>query len=319
MRECIARDCTAIEVLDIYHQLHTFSKHVQTYGISLYKDTWLLQNLLSDMFSSNKKLRNTLKIMVENGVAAKIADLLPFDESRQNIALWQIINSFTDEYGIEKSRAVEAIHTLAYGIGINKNILKGLVAENPPIVGEILSFGNYSWRVLAIKDGKVLVLCENIVDKQEYHTELEILTWSGCSLRKYLNTEFYESFLPTERERITETRIITRNNPWFGTKGGDDTNDFIFLLSIEESIMFFGDSGQLKSKNPDDEYCIDDKYNIDRLVKASDGSTVWWWLRSPGLDAIRTASILGSGKISIRGDLVNGMHGGIRPSMWIKI
>ena len=305
-----------------------FIKHVQPRGPSLYQDKCTLRNLISDIFSNSEKLRNTLKIAVDNDVSVKVADLLTMDTSRQKIGIKQIIYSLNEEYGIEKSRAAEAVYTLCLGLGMSEDTLGGLLSDDgsPQLqkAGELIIFGKYEWCVLDVQNNRVLILCNNIPENREYHAGSGSVAWEDCTLRRYLNGDFYESFDQPEKVRIAETNLINCDNPWFGTNGGQNTVDSVFLPSVEEIVKYFGDSGQLKSKNPNDGYHIDDEYNTSRLANNADGTPDWWWLRTPGLDGLRTANVYGGGtflggKISMRGDLANNIHGGVRPALWLNM
>ena len=100
-----------------------------------------------------------------------------------------------------------------------------------------------------MQDGNALVVSEKLVGFRSYSSGYNSdETWETCILRGYLNGEFYdETFSYAEKELIAETTVITNSNPYCGTDGGNDTNDKIFLLSIEEVVRYFGDSGQYSS------------------------------------------------------------------------
>lgn len=83
------------------------------------------------------------------------------------------------------------------------------------------------------------------MELRPYHTSAEDITWMNCELRKYLNGAFLDSFSEEDKSKIVPTTIKNYDNLWFGTIGGDDTVDNIFLLSIEEVICkYFGDSSE---------------------------------------------------------------------------
>jgi hypothetical protein len=56
----------------------------------------------------------------------------------------------------------------------------------------------------------------------------------------------------------------------------NDTDDYIFLLSLEEVVKYFGDSGQLLNGNPNYEHGISDEYNGARIAYTLNGSTSEW-------------------------------------------
>ena len=210
-------------------------------------------------------------------------------------------------------------------------------------VWETIRFGEYDWRVLDVQDGRALLLSDKaIIENKPYHPEWGEMRWENCALRTWLNGEFYESF-GGAKSRIAETQVETPDNPWFGSKGGDPTSDRIFLLSIEEVVRYFGDSGQLVSKRPEPEievwdddlydpdgeysdddsdnvYIIDDQYNDARMAGgAKSGLRVWWWLRTPGFKNLCAAGVGGTGHIDLAGlDVFDGF-GCVRPALWLVL
>jgi hypothetical protein len=139
-------------------------------------------------------------------------------------------------------------------------------------------------------------------------------------MRKYLNREFYDSFSEADRAQIVEVTNENPDNPWDGTEGGNTTTDKVFLLSIDEIVEYFGDSGQLKAKptGPKGEsWWFDDQYNVDRSAK-SGSKNAWWWLRSPGYVSTRAAYIPINGNVHLHGEPVKSRNGGVRPALWLK-
>ena len=59
---------------------------------------------------------------------------------------------------------------------------------------DILSFGQYTWRVLNVKDGRILMITEDIIELHWYHKAFEEITWADCEVRRYLNDNFYNHF-----------------------------------------------------------------------------------------------------------------------------
>jgi hypothetical protein len=210
--------------------------------------------------------------------------------------------------------------------------------------GETIKFGSYDWRVLEVDGGRALLLTdENVslrmgnsaidVEISVYHSSKSGITWENCKLREKLNDTFYNEFGVEEKSRIIEVPVINNNNPWYGTKGGNDTRDKIFLLSVEEVVLYLGDSGDLQNRrgwlwnnwkkedvqNTKGQGWISDKFNGSR----SNFSYSGWWLRSPGDKPSTAAYVFGNynfrdGMLNLQGDHVNERHG-VRPALWITI
>jgi len=170
----------------------------------------------------------------------------------------------------------------------------------PP--GGIIRFGMYDWYVLDKQDGKWLIITEEVIEKRPYHHEECEITWEICDMRQYLNGEFYNLLSETDRMRIVEVVNENPDNPWYGTSGGNPTTDKVFLLSIDEVLSYFGDSGQIRTRYmyPNCQWCadeflpwIDDQYNINRRAVDDSGIVRHWRLRSPGANECCVAHITG--------------------------
>ncbi|MDF2873128.1 MAG: hypothetical protein K0R05_4703, partial [Anaerocolumna sp.] len=117
-------------------------------------------------------------------------------------------------------------------------------------VGDKIVFGKYEWRVLDMQSNTALIITEDIIEQRAYHDAYKDITWADCSLRKYLNNEFFDKFAAADKSRITPVINKNPDNQWYGSNGGADTRDSIFLLSLEEvTCQYFGDSSS-KLYNP---------------------------------------------------------------------
>jgi hypothetical protein len=197
-------------------------------------------------------------------------------------------------------------------------------------VGSIISFGGYNWRVLDIQNNVVLVIAEEIIEQRAYHDAYKNITWADCSLRKFLNVEFYNKFSATERSRIIPVLNQNPGNQWYGSEGGEDTYDRIFLLSIEEACKYFGNSlSKLYNRGKNQKYWFErkDKNNSKRIARLYGTDDIcWWWLRSPGRVNVKAVYIHGDGNIGIQGNNIfkgnisdGRCTGGVRPALWLKL
>ena len=267
-------------------------------------------------------------------------------------------NGFTQEELAEKlGISAQAISKWENGHAMPETALLPLLAKLfnssidsilMPIVikeGNIIPFGKYQWRVLKTDGNSALIITESVIEQRAWHEEFIEVTWEYCDLRKYLNKQFYDTFDPSDRMRIMETRITDCDNPWYGTKWGNPTVDKIFLLSTTEVLQYYGDSGDLnnnkrwrwheekenlivKCDDPDfTDYgqCVNDQYNEARKalyhkVYNAGWDERWWWLRSPGIHLRHTVVVVGKEcALWVCGSDVYSTEMGVRPAMWIKI
>ena len=208
-----------------------------------------------------------------------------------------------------------------YNQAINDRIIEEQERLKKLKVGDIVKFGSYDWRMLEIdkQNGKALILSDKIIEQRKYNKERVAVTWETCTLRNYLNGEFLQKFTKEQQGQIIQTRIANNDNQWYDTKGGSDTSDSVFLLSLEEVVNYFGDSGQLRNKNLKDKGRFDDQYNAERIAKNADGKACWWWLRSPGYGSSDAARVNDDGVVGVSGRLVNDFSGGVRPALWLNL
>ena len=195
-------------------------------------------------------------------------------------------------------------------------------------VGSFLYFGEYEqdnneatgkeaieWLVLDKQEDRMLVISRYGLDRQTYHTEFEEVTWETCSLREWLNSSFYETaFIPEEKRLILTSEASADANPWYGTAGGINTMDQVFLLSTYEANRFFEDDAART--------CVGTPYCYAHgTYKDSNYGTCWWWLRSPGYNSYFAANVNSDGSVDLRGDLVDEdiIKYAVRPALWINL
>ncbi len=250
--------------------------------------------------------KNLVFSVYPSGAAEILKSNMSADERERWNAYRQAVKAIRDTYGTERGLAESVLLEFAEALGWK------LVGQRN------FRFGPYAWRVLDIRDGKVLLLAEDIVERRAYHGEYRFITWEKCALRGYLNGEFLQNFSSVEQSRIATAKNRNPKNQWYGTGGGSITEDRVFLLSIGEAVQYFGDSGQL-GRHPAGKCCIDDRYNSGRMARDGSGEAAWWWLRSPGGNNGRAAGIDSDGSILMHGDCVDYIGGGIRPALWLKL
>ena len=150
-------------------------------------------------------------------------------------------------------------------------------------VGDTVWFGTYpqtsqdadavepiKWRVLSNDGTKALLVSDKILDYKHYHNSFADITWATSDLRTWLNNTFYnKAFNDSEKDAIKKETI--------STSGSVDTEDKVFLLSLDEAnTLFSSDSDRralptIYTKN----VTIDNK-----TISIFDDGYCGYWLRS---------------------------------------
>lgn len=190
-------------------------------------------------------------------------------------------------------------------------------------VGSTVFFGNYEqdnnkengkepveWLVLDKKDDTILIVSRYALDCQRYNKTYTSIQWESCSLRTWLNEYFLNNaFTEDEQTIIRNTTVRAQQNPRYGTSSGHDTNDKVFLLSIQEAKEYFSTRGSL--------ICQGTAYCYAQGAHKNDDGTCWWWLRSPGQSDKYAAYVRNLGSINQEGHTVAGINDAVRPALWI--
>ncbi|MCL2378414.1 MAG: DUF6273 domain-containing protein [Defluviitaleaceae bacterium] len=199
---------------------------------------------------------------------------------------------------------------------------------------EIIKFGGIDWVVLDVCEGRKLLLSYFVRREKFYHRlsyfqrvmwydgadydPLVGVTWENSVMRRYLNEEFYNGiFTDEEKAQISTVTLKNNDNPWYDTNGGNDTEDKIFLLSIDEVIKYLGNSKLIADIAPDvitDDMC--DEYSPARAATNIYGIESPWALRTPGESNNEVAFVNGPGCLDLTGRDVQESFG-IRPAMWV--
>ena len=199
----------------------------------------------------------------------------------------------------------------------------GLTQEIPQDaeVGGYIRFGSYyqdnaaektpvEWLVLEKKTEELLLISRYALECRQYHHDRVNVTWEKSDLRKWLNNDFLkEAFSDEERKRIKECKLKNDDNPEENTKGGNDTKDRVFLLSIQEAGQYFTDDDTRKCKST--------KFAEDKHQMIDEAGFSDWWLRSPGTKK-HAAIVFADGVIDMYGTPVNkdGICS-VRPVLWL--
>lgn len=198
------------------------------------------------------------------------------------------------------------------------------------------------WRVLSVNGEDAFLVSDVALDCKQYNVEWsdqglsDYITWETCTLRSWLNgygsdsnkckrdysnSNFIDNaFSSVEQSYIKTASVENNNHPEWGTEGGNDTQDKIFLLSIEETYM--------------SDYGLHE--DVDRYTKCSDYASqngayrhtsddieyvdnCYWWLRSPGYYSNDAATINVFGFKDTLGCSVDESDVAIRPVLHLDL
>ena len=185
----------------------------------------------------------------------------------------------------------------------------------------IINFGGEKWISLKVEDDRILMISQSPLFTMNYHTIWEDVTWEKSNLRAYLNGAFYDSFNAASRAMILPVTNENLDNQWYYTDGGNNTEDKIFLLSLDEICTYFGDHEQLNNPPGPRPIFIDDEFNDSRIAKDKNGNPIKWWLRSPGVNGLYVSFVTSRGLIDVYGNDIRHADSnniGVRPVMWIS-
>lgn len=199
-------------------------------------------------------------------------------------------------------------------------------------IGSYVTFGLYEqdnrtgtglepieWMVLRKKDGRVLLFSKYVLFQAKYNEVKEDVTWETCTLRKLLNTVFYEeAFSPAERLLIANTTLQNESNPvTHSTVGGNPTKDRIFILgyndfmdiarSYDDGLDLFDLGGR-----PTD-YAF--RHGVDMNWTYF---TSCYWVRTPGetQSSVVYVDMFGTPLHHCR---VDAKDYGVRPALWVYV
>ena len=190
-------------------------------------------------------------------------------------------------------------------------------------VGKTIEFGNYpqdkdgtekpiEWIVMKKEGNQVLLLSKYVLDAKPYNKELEDVTWETSDIRQWLNNEFYTTaFNKAEKAKIQTSLIKNEDNSKYGTNGGNDTEDKVFLLSEKETETLFSNKEERIAKATE--------YATKSGVYVNEEKAACWWLRSPGYKSDNAAEVDYDGWVYRHGYDVDGNHDGVRPALHLNL
>ena len=143
------------------------------------------------------------------------------------------------------------------------------------------------------------------------------MTWAQCTLRHWLKDKFLDSLGDPLVSQIVQLKVPNGPNPIWGTHGGQDTWNRVFLLSMKEAAWLVAGRRNVPWKEYEE---TRRSFTTPELVARNEaGAPAWWWLRSPGFGADFAANVSASGDLQGSGGRVTAASGGVRPAFWLAI
>ncbi len=202
------------------------------------------------------------------------------------------------------------------------------------------------WRVLSVDGNDAFLIADCNLDSWLYNTTETDVTWETSTIRSWLNgydasyntnsidyssDNFIDkAFTSTEQDAINQVTVVNNDNP-YGTEGGNDTKDKVFLLSIEEvtnpdygfsSVSYECDNARWRTNTAyvkeKGAYTNDgtDGTNEDYVKYNGNG---YWWLRSPGCNTIGAAFVNFPGDVDAYGSLVDNAYSAVCPALHLNL
>lgn len=191
-----------------------------------------------------------------------------------------------------------------------------------------------TWLVLESKDNTLLLITESVIESGlPFHDQYGAVSWADSSMRDWLNGTdeyavggakyknywnfYHRAFSEEERGAIRPSVIQTEDHEVYGTLGGGETTDHIYLLSSQEADGTYRifSVENITADHPENanstRVVYATPYAVSRGVSAGSKNECTWWLRSPGISTYMQA-VYRFGDIG-NGYAVNDTAVGIRP------
>ncbi len=281
---------------------------------------------------------------------ALLAGLLPVGTGTESRA--------AEQPTLKNPRILKTTEEVAPEAG-SKKMPENPTAENGITTWDCIWFGNYwqedtngdgkvdkndkktpiKWRVLSVDGEDAFLVADKNLDCQRYNDTETDVTWETCTMRSWLNGygaeknkdgEDYSNnnflnnaFSADEQSAITTTNVVNNDNPEYETKGGNDTVDKVYLLSLDEVT------------NPAYGFASDDDYSATRAAvntaytagggeieseyMSSAGNAEDWWLRSPSDGRYDASNVDYGGAVDADGSIVYYYLNAVRPALHLNL
>ena len=163
------------------------------------------------------------------------------------------------------------------------------------------------WIVLAIEDGKALLLSRCGLDAVTFHDTDEPVTWEDCTLRAWLNSQFWDkAFSDEEQARILTTSVVDDRDQ------EKVTEDKVYILNDDELEFYLEKSDQRRVHFT--EYATAQGGHANRY-----NGTCWWWTRTIKGNGTTVSTIDGYGLFENFGSMATDTSVSVAPAIWIQL
>lgn len=188
---------------------------------------------------------------------------------------------------------------------------------------EEISFGRFrqgtadtkrklEWYVIGINQNQMTLLCAKVIRSLPYNEIKTNVTWETCSLRKYLNEQFFEStFSQEEKEAIIEMPLEPALGKGTNLKQCRRTRDRVFLADIDlvETLP-----NNIRLGYPTLRTVEENRLFMGRGLSTKD--YIYWWVRNPGKTNL-SAQLMGG--YGFTRQSVDTQTGGVRPVIVVNL
>lgn len=153
-------------------------------------------------------------------------------------------SSYKEAVKLQKAGKLEEAHKIFYDINEYQDSAERLVEIEETVlrdanIGDSVKIGASTWVILDKQEDKVLCIKKKPISNIVYNINDSEVTWETSQLRNYLNSEYIkDKFCEEEIAKIELTDVTTTDNTKYKTKGGNLTQDKLYILSLEEVVKY---------------------------------------------------------------------------------
>ena len=204
-------------------------------------------------------------------------------------------------------------------------------------------FDPIRWRVIGLEGNDACLMADRLLDCQPFSEKEGPVTWETSAVRSWLNSYPAEengagidytgkgfldtAFTAEEREAVLKSRVENRPNEAYGTDCGNDTEDYVFLLSNDE--VFSSETAARNGFYAGSGYDDPSKRFRSTLYAKCRGAwwssvngymgNSFWFMRTNGYNRESVTYICDFGYIYQRGTISTCGDAGVLPVLWVDL